>query len=243
LKGIIWKILVRIFGLFPIALRRLLCRLAFAASAESNPKSGLQVLISLHEDLMWHINQAAIRYEGGIHPKHRLMDYHRFFIERLNENDRVLDIGCGYGAVAFSMAKAGALVTGIDMDEINLRQARKRYQHKNLRFLLGDVRKDLPNGHFDVIVMSNVLEHIEDRVGLLKMIRDKFKPKLLLIRVPMINRDWLVPLKKELGMRYYSDPTHYTEYTIESFQAEMANVGLEVRHAEIKWGEIWSEVN
>lgn len=116
MKEIIWKIFVRVFGLFPVALRKLLCRLAFAASAESSPKSGLQELISLHEDLIWHINQVAIRYEKGIHPKHRLMDYHLFFVERLKKGDRVLDISCGFGAVAFSMAKAGALVTGIDVD-------------------------------------------------------------------------------------------------------------------------------
>jgi len=222
--------------------RRLLCRLSFAVSAKRVPTSGIQELLSLHDDLMWHIDQTAIRYEKGIHPKHRLMNYHRFFVTRLKKSDRVLDIGCGYGAVTFSMAKAGALVTGIDMDETNLRHARKRYKHENLKFLLGDIRKDLPDGKFDVIVMSNVLEHIENRVGLLKTLEDKFQPKLWLIRVPMINRDWLGPLKKELGMRYYSDPTHCTEYTIESFQAEMANAGLEVRHAEVKWGEIWAEV-
>ena len=242
MKEIIWKILVRNFGLFPVVLRKLLCRLAFAVSAKSSPKSGLQELISLQEDLMWHINQAAIRYEGGIHPKHRLMDYHRFFINKLRVGDKVLDVGCGYGAVAFSMANAGALVTGIDMDETNLRQARKRFQHENLIFIFGDVRQDLPDGNFDVIVMSNVLEHIEARIGLLKRIRDKFKPNLLLIRVPMINTDWLVPLKKELGVRYYSDPTHCTEYTIESFEDERTNAGLEVHYAEMKWGEIWAEV-
>jgi len=219
------------------------CRLSFAVSAKSRLISGIRELISLHEDLMWHINQAAIRYEKGIHPKHRLMNYHRFFVERLKKSERVLDIGCGNGAVAFSMAKAGALVTGIDINETNINQARKLYQHENLRFLLGDVRKGLPEGNFDVIVMSNVLEHIEDRLGLLKMIQDKFQPERWLIRVPMINRDWLVPLKKELNMQYYSDPTHYTEYTIESFQDEMTNAGLEVRHTEVKWGEIWAEVH
>ena len=219
-----------------------MCRLSFAVSAKSRLISGIRELISLHEDLMWHINQAAIRYEKGIHPKHRLMNYHRFFVERLKKSERVLDIGCGNGAVAFSMAKAGALVTGIDMDETNIRQARKLYQHENLKFLLGDARKDLPDGNFNVIVMSNVLEHIEDRVGLLEMIQDKFQPECWLIRVPMINRDWLVPLKKELGIPYFSDPTHYTEYTLESFKGEMAEVGLIIQHSEVKWGEIWAEV-
>jgi len=91
--------------------------------------------------------------------------------------------------------------------------------------------------------MSNVLEHIEDRIGLLKMIQDKINPERWLIRVPMINRHWLVPLKKELGMSYFSDPTHYTEYTLESFKDEMVDAGLEVRHTEVTWGEIWAEVH
>ena len=109
--------------------------------------------------------------------------------------------------------------------------------------MLGDVRKDLPEDNFNVIVMSNVLEHIENRAEMLKTLREKFQPERWLIRVPMINRDWLVPLKKELDMPYYSDTTHYTEYTIESFQDEMTNAGLEVRHTEVKWGEIWAEVH
>lgn len=227
----------------PESFRRLLCRLSFAASAKSRPISGIRELISLHEDLMWYIDQAAISYEKGIHPKHRLMDYHRFFVERLKKGNRVLDIGCGYGAVAFSMAKAGAVVIGMDKDDENIRMAREGFEHENLCFIHGDVLKDLPDGNFDVIVMSNVLEHIEDRIGLLKMIQDKFQPKLWLIRVPMINRDWLVPLKKELNMPYYSDSTHFTEYTLESFKSEMAEAGLTIRHAEVKWGEIWAEVN
>lgn len=243
MKEIIWRILVRIFGLMPFAGRRLLCRLSFAVSAQRAPASGIRELISLHDVLLWNLDQTAIRYEKGIHPKHRLMNYHRFFVERLKMGDRVLDVGCGYGTVAFSMAQAGALVIGIDMDEKNIRQARKLYQHENLKFLIGDVRKDLPEGNFNVIVMSNVLEHIENRIEVLKMLRDKFKPKLWLIRVPMINRDWLVPLKKELGISYFSDPTHYTEYTLESFKDEIVNAGLEVHHAEVKWGEIWAEVH
>ena len=243
MKEIIWRILVGAFCLLPMVFRRLLCRLSFAVSAKRVPNSGVQELLSLHDDLMWYIDQAAICYEKGIHPKHRLMNYHQFFVTRLKKSDRVLDVGCGYGAVAFSMAKTGALVTCIDMDETNLRHARKRYKHENLKFLLGDIRKDLPDGKFDVIVLSNVLEHIENRVGLLKTLEEKFQPKLWLIRVPVINRDWLVPLKKELGIPYYSDPTHCTEYTPESFKDEMVEAGLTVRHAEIKWGEIWAEVN
>jgi 2-polyprenyl-3-methyl-5-hydroxy-6-metoxy-1,4-benzoquinol methylase len=242
LKGILWRILVRVFGFIPFFCQRLMCQLLFEGIAKRDPNSGIRRLISLHDDLAEYLDQTAIRYEKGIHPKHRLTDYHQFFVERLEQGDSVLDIGCGYGAVAFSMAKAGALVTGIDIDGNNIHEAKKRYRHENLKFLLGDITEDILNDHFDVVVMSNVLEHIEDRIALLKMIQNKIHPKRYLIRVPMINRHWLVPLKKELEMPYFSDPTHYTEYTIESFRAEMASAGLSIRHKEIKWGEIWAEV-
>ena len=75
------------------------------------------------------------------------------------------------------------------------------------------------------------------------MIQNKFQPERWLIRVPMINRDWLVPLKKELGIPYFSDSTHYTEYTLEGFENEMMKAGLIIQHSEVKWGEIWAEVH
>lgn len=71
------------------------------------------------------INRLAIPYDGGVHVKHRLMRYHEFFVNRVASGERVLDIGCGYGAVAYSLAaRAGALVTGIDLNEANVAKAR-----------------------------------------------------------------------------------------------------------------------
>jgi len=69
----------------------------------------------------------------------------------------------------------------------------------------------------------------------------KVRPGRVLLRVPMFERDWRVPLKKELGMDYRLDPTHFTEYTPESFTAELEAAGLVVVHEEFRWGEIWAE--
>ena len=68
--------------------------------------------------------------------------------------------------LAFSLARSGAQVTGIDVKEENIRLARQRYQHAALVFIQGDVRDGLPNGPFDVIVLSNVLEHLGGRSGI-----------------------------------------------------------------------------
>lgn len=63
-----------------------------------------------------------------------------------------------------------------------------------------------------------------------------------LIRVPLFERDWRVPLKRQLGVEWRLDPTHETEYTLESFRAEMDEAGLRVTEQMLRWGEIWAEV-
>ena len=235
--------MVAIFRLIPFSWRKRFGSLLFEAAVKNRrPAAGLKELMFLDEQLMDHLHQAAIRYEGGIHPKHRLMEYHRFFVERLAKGEKVLDVGCGNGTVAMHMAEAGAHVTGLDLNENSISFARKKYRHKNLHFRCGDVTADVPDGPYDVIVMSNVLEHIRDRVELLKKLQNRFSPKRFLMRVPMVNRHWLVPLKKELGGFHFSDPTHFTEYTLSSFKDEMKAAGLTVHHHESAWGEIWAEV-
>jgi hypothetical protein len=59
----------------------------------------------------------------------------------------------------------------------------------------------------------------------------------------MIDRDWKVPLREELGLFHFSDPTHFTEYTRESFEQEVADAGLVVKEIVINWGEIWAELH
>jgi 2-polyprenyl-3-methyl-5-hydroxy-6-metoxy-1,4-benzoquinol methylase len=171
------------------------------------------------------------------------MQYHDFFVSRLTSGQRVLDVGCGYGSVAFSMAsRAGARVVGLDQDRDNVSRAQRRFVHKDLTFVQGHAPEDVPGGGFDVIVASNVLEHVDDRAGFLTQIGQRTGARRWLIRVPMSNRDWLVPLRAELGLRSFSDPTHFTEYTSETFEREMAAVGFTIRHLQVNWGEIWADV-
>lgn len=189
------------------------------------------------------INRLAIPYDGGVHVKHRLMRYHEFFVNRVASGERVLDIGCGYGAVAYSLAaRAGALVTGIDLNEANVAKARGKFQHPNLTFVHGDARTNLPPGPWDVLVLSNILEHIERRIFFLTELQQGLRPSRMLIRVPMIDRDWRVPLREELGMFHFGDSTHFTEYTAGSFEGELREAGLSIRHVQYNWGEIWAEV-
>jgi 2-polyprenyl-3-methyl-5-hydroxy-6-metoxy-1,4-benzoquinol methylase len=202
----------------------------------------MRVLLRADDFLTRCINRLALLYDDGVHVKHRLMRYHDFFVDRIGQGERVLDIGCGYGAVAYSVAsRAGAIVTGIDLNAGNIAKARARFQHANLTFVEGDALKDLPAGRWDAILLSNVLEHLDRRVEFLAAVQQRLNPSRWLLRVPMINRDWRVPLRQELGLFHFSDPTHFTEYTPESFEKELLEAGLTITHAQYNWGEIWAE--
>ncbi|GIK40757.1 MAG: hypothetical protein BroJett011_45900 [Chloroflexota bacterium] len=207
------------------------------------PAEALRFLFELETRLYPLQGQKAVEYGGGIHTKHRHMRYHDFFVQRVKPGERVLDIGCGNGAVAYDMAAmGGAEITGIDLAEPNIAQARQKHGHARVRYLVGDALTDLPKERFEVIVMSNVLEHLEHRVEFLSQVQTRYQPERWLIRVPLFERDWRVPLKQELGLDYRLDPTHFIEYTQESFASEVEQAGLKIIYQEIRWGEIWAEL-
>lgn len=186
------------------------------------------------------ISFLAIKSEGGIHPKHRLLGYHDFFLKYISEGDTVLDIGCGNGALSCDMAKKAKEVVGIDIEAKNIVEAKKRHSASNLTYILGDATKDLSNRTFDVITLSNVLEHIEHRVDFMKGI--KGLATTYLIRVPMFDRDWIPLYKKELGIEWRLDLTHYTEFTKVSFEREMHEAGYVIKSLSVQFGEIWAVV-
>lgn len=207
------------------------------------PTESLKFLFTLQNKLYNLITKEAVRYGGGVHPKHRHLTYHDFFVTHIEIESRVLDIGCGNGAVAFDIATnvTGASVYGIDLDDAGIKQARKDFSADNIQFIRGDVLHDLPEQPFDVIILSNVLEHIEQRVDFLRQLQQRYQPRKFLLRVPMFERHWQVPLQEELGLDYRLDKDHYIEYRQEEFLEEIAEADLRIQHSQINWGEIWAE--
>ncbi len=201
----------------------------------------LRLLLRLDNLLYHYTSVVAVRWGGGLHPKHRLTAYHDFFARHIGAGERVLDIGCGNGIVDFDVAtRTGAFVTGVDRDAAAITHAQRQYRHERLRFRVGDALAAADDERFDVVVLSNVLEHLDGRVEFLRHVRDRIGPHRLLIRVPLFERDWRVPLKAELGVDFRLDPTHRTEYREEQFRDEVARGGFEVAELEIRWGEIWA---
>lgn len=212
-------------------------------SRHSDPAEGLKRVFRARDQLDLVTAERAMAFGGGVHPKHRLTHYHDFFVERIKDGDRVIDVGCGVGAVARSVALArpGATVSGVDYDKPRLAQARAVDNPPNLTFCEADATKSVPDGPWDVVILSNVLEHIVDRPGLLRQLQQVTGAERFLIRVPLFERDWQMAMRRELGVNYYSDNDHKIEHTLKDFREEMAEAGLEPVEILTLWGEIWSE--
>lgn len=200
----------------------------------------LKLALKLHNLAYRLATLLAIKIEGGLHPKHRLMNYHKFFIDNINENDTILDIGCGSGALTIDLAKKAKKVTGIDINEKNIKEGQRKYSASNIEYVVGDATNYNFSEKFDVIILSNVLEHIEDRIKFLKKTK-KLAPKIL-IRAPMIDRDWITLYKKELGVEWRLDRTHYIEYAMDNFKSELIQAGLILELYSIQFGETWAIV-
>ena len=89
----------------------------------------------MKSNLEWVINERSIAYDNGTHPKHRLTPYHDFFIDRINDGEIVLDVGCGQAIVAASIAAArkNSFVFGIDIDEDNIKKGKNLINEKKIK--------------------------------------------------------------------------------------------------------------
>ncbi len=110
----------------------------------------------------WYIGWTGKR--GGRHHRHlaipTVMD-----LLALKPGEHVLDLGCGPGALAPHVARAGALYTGVDASPRLLRFARRHHGEHGV-FLLGDVTRlaDVPAlqpSTFDAAVFLLSLQDID----------------------------------------------------------------------------------
>ena len=117
------------------------------------------------------LESAPERYDRGMRllTLGRLERVHRDIAARLNDGDRVLDLGCGTGALTAALARKGVWVTGIDISPPMLSLAAQRVREEGLEEQvelreMGAVDLDtaFPDGRFDAVVSTLVLSELSD---------------------------------------------------------------------------------
>lgn len=84
---------------------------------------------------------------------------------------------------------------------------------------------------------SNDLEHISDLPGFLSALIATTGAKRFLIRVPLFERDWKLPMRRAVGANYYSDPDHKIEPMQAEFRDETARAELTIDELSAPWGD------
>lgn len=108
-----------------------------------------------------------------------------------------LDLGCGTGTTAFTMAKMGFDVTGIDISETAIGMARDLavVQNLNIQFIIGDILrlKEL-NQRFDLIYDSHCLHCIvfdEDREAVFSGVKESLAENgIFILDTSVMNASW-----------------------------------------------------
>ena len=118
----------------------------------------------------------------------------KYILETLNKNNlnntKVLDVGCGGGLVSEGLSKIGATVTGIDFIKENINVAKMHAKKNNLKinYFVKDFEKEKITSKYDVIIILEVLEHLNNWEAFVKKIKLNLKKNGTLI-ISTINRN------------------------------------------------------
>lgn len=100
----------------------------------------------------------------------------------------ILDAGCGSGRNMVDFARYGT-VTGVEISDASLERARMRGVGEVVQCSITEM--PFPDGHFDVAVCLDVVEHIEDEQGALRELHRVVRPGgSLMITVPAYQWLW-----------------------------------------------------
>jgi SAM-dependent methyltransferase len=150
---------------------------------------------------------------------------------------RLLDIGCGNGAILQLAARDGWQVAGTELDPAHAALLRERLGLEVHTGTLAGIPDEAP---FDVIVLRHVLEHVPDPLGTVREIGSRLAPGgLALLEFPTID-GWDQRLRRWMhrtGLhrhRYAADyrPGHVQEFNRRSFGALVARTPLALEHWE-----------
>jgi len=133
------------------------------------------------------------------------------------KNFNILDVGCGGGILAEPLSRLGGTVTGIDPLDENIQAAQKHADQDpdidSVTYQCTDIEtisSDHPN-HFDVVIASEVLEHVNNPSVFVEACCNAVKPGGYIV-LTTINRTLLstalVKYMAEYVLRIVPENTH-----------------------------------
>ena len=205
-----------------------------------------KLIITLNSE--WIFNRLSHEYSYDIysrinHPQR--ISFLEFLSRHLKNNYSVLDLGCGQGENTFLISSKVNNVLGIDYDKFAIKNAKQNYKAKNIDFIVGDAIEYLnkSNKKYDVLILSHILEHLEEPEKFLNQFTRKFK--YIYIEVPDLENTILSTFRNDLNLSLqYTDADHVIEFSRDGIEKIISNSKLRIIACEYKLGVLryWCEL-
>jgi SAM-dependent methyltransferase len=148
------------------------------------------------------------------------------YLEKKHRHLKILEVGCGNGWLSAKLSDiSGTRVTGLDINEIEIEQAKRVFKKDNLEFIYDSFTDNtFENEKFDVIVFAASLQYFPSVINVLKQ-------ALAILRyggeVHIIDTPFYTPFEaekaNERSCRYYAAlgfpemAAHYFHHSISEF--------------------------
>jgi len=202
----------------------------------------------LYLDLEWIFDRLAHETSFKIYSEkeHPVRTYSKeFILKKITNEHNVLDLGCKYGQMSNYLAEKSKMVVGIDFDEAAIKVAQNSYHHINLKFEVGEASQYLETqtAQFDVLILSHILEHIDQPKIFLSKFTKHFK--YIYIEVPDFDKHFLNHYRQDENIKLnYTDDDHVSEFDRYELRTLIKECNLSIIEEEYIFGvqKIWCEV-
>lgn len=161
---------------------------------------------------------------------------------RITPGMRVVDVGCGDGGHIAFCGRMGADISFIDRQESKVRALEQRLQNSvagDMEALVSDCNPiPLPDGYADLVICTEVLEHVADPTQFLtEIVRLGKADASFVLTVPDARSEELVATTAPPS--YFEPPNHIRTFTSEQFRQLVEECGLQVQRQEFI-GAFWA---
>lgn len=164
---------------------------------------------------------------------------------RLGPPLRVLDIGCGDGYWLHRLRDLpGVELAGVDYNPLRVERARQAAPHAKIH--CADFMAFRPDQAFDVVLLNQVIEHIDDDVGVLRRVRELLRPAgVLIVGTPNEGsrlQRWRIRPEATDHVHFYTEDEvrqklEQAGFAIESVMREVFYVGFDAPYYRLtRWG-------
>ncbi len=132
------------------------------------------------------------------------------FINTQTKPLRILDVGCGYGYLVHSLRRESHRALGIDISSKAIETANKNFGNY---FSISST----PAGKYDLIIATEIIEHVQDPRGFIQQLMESLNPNgALLITTP--NKNFYDSINLQAIWKTDLPPVHQTWITREGLE-------------------------